>query len=115
MLALPSDCRAAEKIGFHRSLALHLDGAAFFKPVTIAEEFVRRRCYLGSAWLALRFHAACCVHRISPKIVNEFVLANDAGYHRPRADSDPQLQKDLVLAAEFFDGFMHIEGHSSCR
>jgi hypothetical protein len=30
----------------------------------------------------VRFHAACCIDHITPKIVEEFTLANDTGYRR---------------------------------
>jgi hypothetical protein len=88
-----SDCRATKKICFHRSLAFNFDAAAFREPVAIAEQFVRRRRYLCSARLTLRFHPARCVHRVSPKIENEFVLTNDASYHRPRTPGSSARSK----------------------
>ena len=61
----------AEEIGFHRSLALDLDGIAFLKLKTITEQFIRSRCQLGPAGYTMRFHAARRVHRVTPKVVNE--------------------------------------------
>jgi hypothetical protein len=45
----------------------------------------------------VRFHAACCVHRVAPKVVGKFTRANHPRYCRARVNMERERPTSLRI------------------
>src|SRR6266581_7142722 len=58
----------------------------------------------------MRLHPAGGIDRIAPKVVGEFLLANDSGHDRPSVNADADGDGGVVTGVESLDHLSHTEG-----
>ena len=104
-----------EPIGCHIALALDVNAAPVFEHVAIAKFLVNRYRYLDAPCLPMGFHTAGDVDRISPQVVDKFFGANDPGHHRPRINSDADIEGLPLIRFELRNDLLHVESNVGDR
>ena len=87
---------------------LHFDPSPPCAREIVLDQFIRAAGYLDGAALAMGLHSAGEVHGVTPKIVDEFFMADDPGDHRAGVDPDPE-RKPLATEGAFRDYLAHVE------
>src|SRR5580698_9866520 len=85
--------RAGDEPRFQVTLPLDLERTTLLESERLAEQTPRTLRDLHASGDAVRFHPACCIHGITPYVIDIHALADDTGNHRARRDPDPRLQR----------------------
>jgi hypothetical protein len=79
---------------------LHFDPAPLRAHEIVLDQFIRVAGYLDGAVLAMGLHSAGEVHGVTPKIVDEFLMADDPGDHGAGVDPDPECKPPATEGVE---------------